>query len=80
VWLFRARLFRSRSGAGRFIEAGGVRYTAAATALELEPGETVVVAETATERDRTAVEIPRGGASETTRSRRVLMLRVDLEG
>ncbi|MCR9129662.1 MAG: S4 domain-containing protein [Alphaproteobacteria bacterium] len=25
VWLFRARLFKSRSGAGRFIEGGGVR-------------------------------------------------------
>lgn len=25
VWLFRARLFKSRSGAGEFIEGGGVR-------------------------------------------------------
>lgn len=25
VWLFRARLFKSRSGAGKFIEGGGVR-------------------------------------------------------
>lgn len=25
IWLFRARLFKSRSGAGRFIEAGAVR-------------------------------------------------------
>lgn len=25
VWLFRARLFKSRAGAGRFIEAGAVR-------------------------------------------------------
>ncbi|MGJ3231562.1 MAG: RNA-binding S4 domain-containing protein [Oceanicaulis sp.] len=25
VWLFRARLFKSRSGAGAFIEGGGVR-------------------------------------------------------
>lgn len=25
VWLFRARLFKSRSGAGKFIEAGAVR-------------------------------------------------------
>jgi ribosome-associated heat shock protein Hsp15 len=25
VWLFRARLFKSRSGAGKFIEAGAIR-------------------------------------------------------
>lgn len=25
VWLYRARLFKSRSGAGRFIDGGGVR-------------------------------------------------------
>lgn len=61
------------------LETGGVRYTAAATALDLEPGETVVVAETATGSERTAVEIPRGSVRETSGSRTVLLLRVVVE-
>ncbi|XBQ17686.1 MAG: S4 domain-containing protein [Oceanicaulis sp.] len=35
VWLFRARLFKSRSGAGRFIEGGAVRLERAGAVSRL---------------------------------------------
>ncbi|MEQ8404086.1 MAG: RNA-binding S4 domain-containing protein [Oceanicaulis sp.] len=36
VWLFRARLFKSRSGAGAFIEGGGVRVERSGTVARLK--------------------------------------------
>ncbi|MFW5660525.1 MAG: S4 domain-containing protein [Oceanicaulis sp.] len=36
VWLFRARLFKSRSGAGKFIERGGVRVERSGAVIRLK--------------------------------------------
>lgn len=44
VWLFRARLFKSRSGAGKFIEAGGVRLERAGQVRRLTRRATPVQA------------------------------------
>jgi hypothetical protein len=61
------------------LEAGGVRYTAAATALELFPGETVVVAEIEQSSSAETLDLPRGASRRTSRSTRVLLLRIDVE-
>lgn len=44
VWLYRARLFKSRSGAGRFIEAGGVRLERAGQVRRLTRASAAVCA------------------------------------
>ena len=63
---------------GRF-EGGGVRYTAASTALELTPGETVVVAETEEAAAGETLDLPYGASRHESRISRVLLLRVDVE-
>ena len=49
VWLFRARLFKSRSGAGRFVADGGVRLErdgrvgrVRRASAEVRPGDVLV--------------------------------------
>lgn len=42
VWLFRARLFKSRSGAGKFIESGGVRAERGGQVVRLKKASAAV--------------------------------------
>ena len=42
VWLFRARLFKSRSGAGKFIEGGGVRVERGGSVARLKKASSPV--------------------------------------
>jgi len=42
VWLFRARLFKSRSLAGKFIESGAVRHESGGRVVRLERASALV--------------------------------------
>lgn len=61
------------------LEAGGVRYTAAATALDLAPGETVVVAETEQADSGEALDTAGAASRWESRVERVLLLSVEVE-
>jgi hypothetical protein len=61
------------------LEGGGVRYTAAATELELAPGETLVVAEVRQTGAEETLALPPGAARRSAQLGQVLLLRVDLE-
>jgi hypothetical protein len=63
---------------GRF-EDGVLRYTSAATVLELTPGETAVVARVSEASRGEELELPRGVSSWRSQGSRVLLLRVDVE-
>jgi hypothetical protein len=60
------------------LEDRGLRYIAAATTIDVTPGETVVFAEVAHEADETTVN-PSGGARARGREQQVLLISVEVE-
>ncbi len=67
-----------RPFSGRVDEGGELRYTSAATAISLRPGETVIYAETSRETHDSNVRTG-GGRKDQAREQQVLLISVELQ-